>query len=385
MATIFPLKKFEQIETPFYYYDTKLLRETIDAINNELKFYPKYKIHYAIKANANPALLNIISNAGFGADCVSGGEIELALKAGIPNSKILFAGVGKTDAEINFALDKGISAFNVESFEELEIINELSQKKGTIANIAIRFNPDIKAHTIDNIATGQKENKFGIAIDRVNEVICYLKKLKHIKFKGIHIHIGSQILEMNDFIELSKTVNGLIKIFENNAITITDVNVGGGLGVNYSDPKFGRIPDFKSYFDIFKKNLILTDYQNLHFELGRSIVAQCGSLISRVIYVKKELGKDFIILDAGMNDLIRPAMYKAFHKIENISSPFEAKIYDVVGPVCESSDVFGKDILLNQTKRGDLIAIRTTGAYGETMASTYNMRKIPKAYTDTDL
>lgn len=385
MTNLFPVEKFEKLETPFYYYDTGLLRKTLNAIKEELTGFPQYKIHYAIKANANPAILNIISSNGFGADCVSGGEIEAALNAGIPANQIVYAGVGKTDREILLALDKGIMCFNVESFEELEIINMLAQERGVVANIAVRFNPDIKAHTIDNIATGKKENKFGIAIDMTDDVINRIKGLGNINFIGIHLHIGSQILEMDDFIKLASTVNSLVKTFESKDIPVGNINVGGGLGINYTDPDFGSVPDFKSYFNVFKQHIKLNKGQLLHFELGRSIVAQCGTLISRVIYVKHSPGKDFVILDAGMNDLVRPAMYKAYHKIENITSPYSLRKYDVVGPVCESSDVFGKDIMLNETKRGDLIAIRSAGAYGETMASTYNLRKLPDSYTDTEL
>lgn len=385
MTNLFPVEKFEKLETPFYYYDTGLLRKTLNTIKEELTGFPQYKIHYAIKANANPAILNIISSNGFGADCVSGGEIEAALNAGIPANQIVYAGVGKTDREILLALDKGIMCFNVESFEELEIINMLAQERGVVANIAVRFNPDIKAHTIDNIATGKKENKFGIAIDMTDDVINRIKGLGNINFIGIHLHIGSQILEMDDFIKLASTVNSLVKTFESKDIPVGNINVGGGLGINYTDPDFGSVPDFKSYFNVFKQHIKLNKGQLLHFELGRSIVAQCGTLISRVIYVKHSPGKDFVILDAGMNDLVRPAMYKAYHKIENITSPYNLRKYDVVGPVCESSDVFGKDIMLNETKRGDLIAIRSAGAYGETMASTYNLRKLPDSYTDTEL
>lgn len=382
---LFPIEKFEKLETPFYYYDTTLLKRTIDTIKKELKDYPNYKIHYAIKANANPALLDIIQRAGFGADCVSGGEIEVAVKAGITTDKIVYAGVGKTDKEIIFALKHNIMCFNVESFEELEIINTIAGEIGTTANIAIRFNPDIKAHTIDNISTGNKENKFGIPSYMTEKVIECIRTFSNIKFIGIHLHIGSQILEMKDFDKLVSTSNYLIKTFEDNGIPVTDINVGGGLGINYTDPDFGEIPDFVSYFNVFKNKIRLKEKQTLHFELGRSIVAQCGTLISRVIYVKKIPEKNFVILDAGMNDLIRPAMYKAYHKIENISSPQSLKQYDVVGPVCESSDVFGKGIMLNETRRGDFIAIRSAGAYGETMASTYNMRKLPKSHTDTEL
>ena len=381
----FDIAKFRSIQTPFFYYDTDLLRETLTTLKVESKNYNDIIVHYAIKANANPKVLNIICQAGLGADCVSGGEILAAIAAGFPVSKIVYAGVGKSDWEINLALDKNIFCFNVESLPELEIINELAMAKKKIANVAFRINPDIKAHTHANITTGLAENKFGIAIESMNHIIKEAYKLKNINFIGLHFHIGSQILIMDDFINLCSCINRLQDQLEKQHIVVKHINVGGGLGINYDCPDQNLIPDFKTYFNTYAHHLNLREGQQLHFELGRSIVAQCGSLITRTLYIKQGTQKQFVIVDAGMTDLIRPALYHAYHQIENISSNAPMEVYDVVGPICESSDVFAKSIELNKTKRGDLLAIRSAGAYGETMASQYNCRQLPQGYITEDL
>ncbi|MCD8210662.1 MAG: diaminopimelate decarboxylase [Prevotella sp.] len=381
---IFPIQGFKSIETPFYYYDTALLSRTLDAINDEIKAHDGYRVHYAIKANYNPIVLSQVSKAGLGADCVSGGEILAALEAGIQKEKIVFAGVGKTDKEILIGLDNDIACFNVESREELEVINSLAQKKGKIAPIALRVNPDIEAHTHANITTGRAENKFGIPLSEIENVILLSKKLEGIKFIGLHFHIGSQILDMSDFIPLCECINHLQEKLEEKGITLESINVGGGLGVNYINPDSQPIPNFKSYFDTYAQNLKLRKGQSLHFELGRSVVAQAGTLISRVVYVKQGLQKKFAIIDAGFTDLIRPALYQAYHKIENISSSGPEAMYDVVGPICESTDVFAKATYLNECHRGDFIALRSAGAYGEAMASRYNLRDLPKSYQTQD-
>ena len=381
----FDIAKFRSIQTPFFYYDTDLLRETLTTLKVELKNYNDSIVHYAIKANANPKVLNIICQAGLGADCVSGGEILAAIAAGFPVSKIVYAGVGKSDWEINLALDKNIFCFNVESLPELEIINELAMAKKKIANVAFRINPDIEAHTHANITTGLAENKFGIAIESMDHIIKEAYKLKNINFIGLHFHIGSQILIMDDFINLCSCINRLQDQLEKQHIVVKHINVGGGLGFNYDCPDQNLIPDFKTYFNTYAHHLNLREGQQLHFELGRSIVAQCGSLITRTLYIKQGTQKQFVIVDAGMTDLIRPALYHAYHQIENISSNAPMEVYDVVGPICESSDVFAKSIELNKTKRGDLLAIRSAGAYGETMASQYNCRQLPQGYITEDL
>ena len=381
----FDIAKFRSIQTPFFYYDTDLLRETLTTLKVESKNYKDIIVHYAIKANANPKVLNIICQAGLGADCVSGGEILAAIAAGFPVSKIVYAGVGKSDWEINLALDKNIFCFNVESLPELEIINELAMAKKKIANVAFRINPDIEAHTHANITTGLAENKFGIAIESMDHIIKEAYKLENINFIGLHFHIGSQILIMDDFINLCSCINRLQDQLEKQHIVVKHINVGGGLGINYDCPDQNLIPDFKTYFNTYAHHLNLREGQQLHFELGRSIVAQCGSLITRTLYIKQGTQKQFVIVDAGMTDLIRPALYHAYHQIENISSNAPMEVYDVVGPICESSDVFAKSIELNKTKRGDLLAIRSAGAYGETMASQYNCRQLPQGYITEDL
>ena len=385
MKGTFPIEKFSRLQTPFYYYDTELLRTTLHAINEEAGNHQRFQVHYAVKANANPKVLNVICQAGLGADCVSGGEIEAALKAGFPSNKIVYAGVGKSDWEINLGLDAGILAFNVESIPELEVINELAAQKNTVAKVAFRINPNVGAHTHANITTGLAENKFGIAMRDMENVINYAASLKNVVFTGLHFHIGSQILEMDDFKALCNRINDLQDQLEMHHIVVDSINVGGGLGIDYNHPNRMPIPDFKAYFDTYAKFLKLRPHQTLHFELGRAVVAQCGTLITRTLYVKQGDFKQFAIVDAGMTDLIRPALYNAYHKIENITSNEPVETYDVVGPICESSDVFAKAIDLNKTHRGDLIAIRSAGAYGEIMASGYNCRQLPKGYITEEL
>nr|WP_303108146.1 diaminopimelate decarboxylase [uncultured Prevotella sp.] len=385
MKGTFPIDKFQEIQTPFYYYDTAVLRKTLKTINEEAGKHENFEVHYAVKANANPKVLNIICQAGLGADCVSGGEIQAAINAGFPASKIVYAGVGKSDWEINLGLEKGIFCFNVESIPELEVINELAEKQGKVAQVCFRINPNVGAHTHANITTGLAENKFGIAMEDMENVIEEAAQMKNIKFLGLHFHIGSQILDMGDFEALCNRINELQDQLESHHIVVKNINVGGGLGIDYNHPNRVPIPDFKAYFDTYAKFLKLREGQKLHFELGRSVVGQMGSLITKVLYVKQGTVKQFAIVDAGMTDLIRPALYQAYHKIENISSNEPEETYDVVGPICESSDVFAKAIDINKTHRGDLIALRSAGAYGEIMASQYNCRQLPKGYITEDL
>ena len=380
MKGIFPIDKFRELRTPFYYYDTKVLRDTLDAVNKEVARYERFDVHYAVKANDNSKVLTIISESGMGADCVSGGEIRAAVKAGFPAQKIVFAGVGKADWEIELGLDYNIFCFNVESIPELEVINELAAAKGKVANVAFRINPNVGAHTHANITTGLAENKFGISMEDMDKVIDVAQEMKNVNFIGLHFHIGSQILDMGDFIALCNRVNELQDRLEARQIFVKHINVGGGLGIDYDHPNRQSIPDFKSYFSTYAGQLKLRPHQTLHFELGRAVVGQCGTLISKVLYVKQGVNKKFAILDAGMTDLIRPALYQAHHKMENLTSDETMQTYDVVGPICESSDVFGKAIDLNKVKRGDLIALRSAGAYGEIMASGYNCRELPKGY-----
>lgn len=377
MTTQFPLNRFTEEQTPFYYYNLELLEETLAEINACCKGVP-YKVHYAVKANANDRILRTIQYSGLGVDCVSGGEVAASLNAGFDSKKIVFAGVGKTDREINLALDADILCFNVESIPELEVINDLAEKKGKIANVAFRVNPNVDAHTHKYITTGLSENKFGINMEQLPEVLKIATGMRNINVVGLHFHIGSQITELEPFAQLCEKVNSLQDEVEQMGISLKIINVGGGLGVDYDNPDVNPIPQFKAYFDIFKNGLKLREGQEVHFELGRAIVAQCGSLITHVTYVKKGTVKQFVITDAGMTDLIRPALYQAHHKIENITSTEnDTAVYDVVGPICESSDCFGENETLLITKRGDLLALRTAGAYGEIMASRYNLRTLP--------
>ncbi len=383
---MFPIEEFKKLRTPFYYYDTNLLRQTLKEISANMDSC--MHVHYAVKACANPKVLAIIAEEGFGADCVSGGEIKAALQAGFPADKIVYAGVGKSDWEIELGLDADIFAFNVESIPELEIINQLATLKGKKARIALRINPNVGAHTHANITTGLAENKFGIDMQDMEHVISVANGMEAIEFIGLHFHIGSQILEMEDFAALSRRVNEILDRLEAAGIsTVSDINVGGGLGIDYQHPDHNLIPDFTSYFNTYRKNLRLRPGQKLHFELGRAIVGQCGTLLARVLYIKSNPIKNFCIVDAGMTDLIRPALYDAYHHIENLTAetPNDFVTYDVVGPICESSDVFIKNYGMPRTKRGDLIAFRSAGAYGEIMASGYNCRTLPQGYTTEDL
>ncbi len=377
----FPIEKFKGIRTPFYYYDTALLDATLDAIKKEL--LPGYHMHYAVKACTNPTVLKHIAEAGLGCDCVSGGEIQACLNAGFKAEDIVFAGVGKSDWEIELGLEAGIGFFNVESIPELEVINEMAKEKGVTARVSFRINPNVGAHTHANITTGLAENKFGIAMEDMEKVIRLAQSMENVEFVGLHFHIGSQLLVMDDFAALCKRINELQEQLDKAGIVVPNINVGGGLGIDYQDPDGNPIPNFKAYFDTYKEGFQLREGQQLHFELGRAVVGQCGSLITKVLFVKKASVKQFAIVDAGMTDLIRPALYDAYHCIQNITSP-EAPVekYDVVGPICESSDVFIKDYEMPAVKRGDLIALRSAGAYGEIMASQYNCRQLPKGYSE---
>ena len=377
---MFPVDKFQDIRTPFYYYDTQLLRQTLQTIKEESGKHANYHVHYAVKANANQKILQIIKQYGLGADCVSGGEIKAALEAGFPADSIVYAGVGKSDWEIELGLQNDIACFNVESIAELEVINSLAQKLGKTARVAFRINPNIGAHTHANITTGLAENKFGIAMQDMDKVIDEAMSMDNVDVIGLHFHIGSQILDMGDFKALCNRINELQSQLAKRNVFLKNINVGGGLGISYDNPDREPIPDFKDYFNTYASHLHLHEDQHLHFELGRSVVAQCGTLITRLLYVKQGSYKQFAIVDAGMTDLIRPALYQALHKIQNISSDESKQTYDVVGPICESSDVFAKAIDLNTCHRGDLLAIRSAGAYGEIMASGYNCRPLPVGY-----
>ncbi len=373
----FPVTEFESKKTPFYYYDKELLARTLDAIK-EAAPDKNFHVHYAIKANANPEILSIIANAGLGADCVSVGEVKASLDAGFPADKVVFAGVGKSDEEIDYSIDHDIACFNVESLPELQLIAEMAADKSRVANVALRVNPNIDAHTHHYITTGLSENKFGIDMALLDKAIAYCQKQPSLRLLGLHFHIGSQLTDMEPYRMLCNRINELVEEYAAEGITFSWLNVGGGLGIDYNAPDTNPIPDFKQFFEIFRTGIKNVDKFQIHFELGRSIVAQCGSLITKVLYVKEGIAKKFVIVDAGFTDLIRPALYQAHHKIENITSTSTVDdTYDVVGPICESSDSFGQNEVLPATKRGDLIALRSAGAYGEIMASQYNCRNLP--------
>ena len=445
----FPVEKFASLRTPFYYYDLPLLRRTLDKIRECIEPYPQFHVHYAVKANFNGRILQEISRCGFGADCVSGGEVRAALQNGFAPESIVYAGVGKSDEEILLALDAGIARFNVESAAELEVINELALSRGVVAPVSLRVNPDIGAHTHANITTGLAENKFGINYEQLPGVIELADSLPGVEYKGLHFHIGSQILEMDDFVALCNRINvlaeqilrqrrgrlvpaassaaavgysssaaGAAGVAGSGAVAgvsgsgaaagvagaaasvlgdagsgvaagaaasvLGDINVGGGLGINYYHPNHLDVAEFSQYFETFARHLKLPEGTPVHFELGRSVVAPCGSLISRVLYIKEGTTRRFAIIDASMTELIRPALYKAYHRVENISSYEPEEVYDVVGPVCESSDVFAKGVSIDKCHRGDFIAIRSAGAYGESMSSQYNCRPLPACFFKED-
>lgn len=385
MITKGAVKAFESIETPFYYYDIELLNKTLDEYTSLINKY-NYSAHYALKANAEEKILSIIQKAGLGADCVSGNEVALAIKSGFSPDKVVYAGVGKSDKEIKTALEAGIFSFNCESVPEVKVINDLAAGMGKVARIALRINPDIDAHTHKYISTGLKENKFGISPWMFEDFAQVIKECKNIKLIGLHFHVGSQILDLSVFKTLCGRIAELQKWFTDRGLFIENLNLGGGLGVDYVSPNENPIANFKEYFKVINENLVVAPGQHVHFEPGRALVAQCGHLISRVLYVKVGQKKKFAILDCGMNDLIRPALYQAHHAIENLTSEYKRTMrYDVVGPVCESSDQFGKNIILPQTKRGDLIAIHTAGAYGQVMGMRYNQRDLAKAYYSDEI
>lgn len=380
---IFPLDQFSGLRTPFYFYDTDLLRKTLQIVKTESEKY-NFHVHYAIKANANDRILSIINSYGLGVDCVSGGEIEAAMAAGFSADKIVYAGVGKSDWEIELALDANIQCFNVESIAELEVINSIACSKNKTAKIALRVNPEVDAKTHHYITTGLKENKFGVSMELLDKVLDRAISLSNIELIGLHFHVGSQITDLSVFNDVCTRINIVLEMVEKKGVSIQIINVGGGLGINYQDPNGDPIPDFARYFKIFNENLQVKEGQEVHFEPGRSIVCQCGSLITRVLYIKEGVNKNFCIVDAGMTELIRPALYQAYHLIENISSDEIAEKYEVVGPICESSDCFGKDVELNKAHRGNFIAMRSAGAYGQIMASQYNCRTLPAAYYSED-
>lgn len=372
----------KMIPGPYYYYNMELLKRTASTLM-DIAAEKNINVHYAIKANNNKPILALLSAYGMGADCVSGPEIKTALDSGFPASKIVFAGVGKSDDEIKFALEQNIFCFNSESPQELMVINEIASDSGRKANVALRINPDYDAGTHKKITTATRKDKFGIHPDELDHTLEILKKSAHLNFRGLHFHIGSQILDLRTFAGLAKHINETQKYFKERGFFPRIINAGGGLGVDYQNPDTAAVPAFKGWIDTLVRNINLDPGQELHIEPGRSVVAQCGSLISKVLYIKKSEPYNFAIINAGMNDLMRPALYGATHKIQKLGSTGSVKSYTVAGPVCESSDVFARNISLPELQRNDTLIIRSTGAYGQSMASNYNLRgHIPDYYSN---
>ena len=382
MSYSFPVEKFRSLNPPFYYYDLDLLRRTLEEVKTH-GLSKGYHVHYAIKANFNFRILEIVREAGLGIDCVSGKEIERAIEAGFKPEQIAFAGVGKTDEEIRTGLKHDIFSFNCESIQEIDVLNDLAKEAGKVANVSVRLNPNVEAKTHKYITTGLNENKFGVNPEQLPKLFRMLPGLEAIHLTGIHFHIGSQIRDLKSYVDLCDKVNALQGLFEEHNIQLRHINLGGGLGINYTDPDGEAIPDFGSFFGVFDKHLNVREGQQVHFELGRSIVGQCGSLISTVLFIKEGINTNFAVLDAGMTELIRPALYQAAHNVDVLTSNREKKTYDVVGPICETSDTFRKGIQLPEMHRGDLVAIRSAGAYGEVMSSGFNLReKVKAVYSD---
>ena len=375
--------KLAKYETPFYLYDIELLNQTLESLMSIANKY-NYKIHYAIKANYDARLLQIIRKHGVGIDCASGNEVRCAIEAGFDPKTIVYAGVGKRDKEIRYAIEQDILAINCESIEEIELVNQFAAEASKVVNIALRVNPDIDPKTNHCIDTGQADSKFGISYEEILSEVESIRALKNIEVIGMHIHIGSQIRELHVFENMCNKVNVIVDNLTKLGFEIEFVDVGGGLGINYDMPENEPIPNFASVFAIIKQHLKVGN-RGVHFEFGRSIVAQCGELITKVLYNKTTAtGRRLVIVDGSMTELIRPALYGSYHNIENITSESEQRLkYTIVGTACESTDVFDENISLPLTKRGDLLTIKSAGAYGMSMASRYNQHDLPAAvYSD---
>ena len=378
-------QKLTGLETPFYLSDLGLLRQTLESVSYESKKYD-YQVHYAIKANYDDRILAVIREYGIGIDCASGNELRKAIEAGFDPKKIVYAGVGKRDKELRYAIEQQILAINCESIEELQVLNGLAGEAGRRVDIALRVNPDIDPKTNHCIDTGQADSKFGISYEEILENAEAIKALEHLNIIGLHLHIGSQIRELHVFENMCNKVNVIVENLVRLGFTIDFVDVGGGLGINYDVPENEPIPNFASLFAIVHNYLRVGD-RKVHFEFGRSIVGECGELITRVLYNKTTAtGRRLAIVDASMTELIRPALYGSYHNIENITSEAETSHkYTVVGTACESTDVFDENVSLRKTSRGDLLTIKSAGAYGMSMASRYNLHDLPGAVYSDDL
>ena len=367
-----PVKQLaEEFGTPLYIYSRATLERHWHAFDSALGDHP-HLICYAVKANSNIGILNVMAKLGSGFDIVSQGELERVLAAGGEASKVVFSGVAKSRAEIMRALEVGIRCFNVESIAELHHINQIAGEMGKIAPISLRVNPDVDAHTHPYISTGLKENKFGVSVDEAREVYRLAATLPHVKITGMDCHIGSQLTELQPFLDATDRLIRLIEQLQEDGITLKHLDLGGGLGVTYTD----ETPPHPSDYAAALLNK-LKDYEDLEIilEPGRAIAANAGILVAKVQYLKSNESRNFAITDTGMNDMIRPALYEAYMNIIEIDRTLEREkaIYDVVGPVCETSDFLGKQREL-AIAEGDYIAQRSAGAYGASMSSNYNSR-----------
>ena len=364
----------EEIGTPFYLYSEAALRAQMQAFFSAAeKRLKSYSICFAVKSNANPSIIKVLASMGAGADIVSGGELLLSLKAGIPAEKIVFSGVGKTYADLEAAVDYNIGQINLESAEEADMLERIAAEKGKKVRVAVRVNPDVDAHTHHKITTGKKENKFGIAWREARPLYQRLMKTENLIPVGIDVHVGSQILEKEPFEQAFDRAAGLVRMLKEDGIDLRTIDVGGGLGVPYRNTDISFTPD--EYMSVAAEKLGGLNCKII-FEPGRFLSAPAGVLVSRVVRVKHTENKDFLVLDAGMNDLIRPAIYDAYHNVRSVKQAENAKAYDVVGPICESSDVFGKDRMLPEMRPEDLVVLETAGAYGSSMGSNYNFRPL---------
>ena len=377
--------ELRSFETPFYLYDLSLLRQTLESAVSVAKKYG-YVLHYAIKANYDPRVLSVIREYGLGIDCASGNEIRCALDAGFDPSGIVYAGVGKRDKEIRYAIEQQIFAINCESLQELDLINSIAASMGKVQPVGLRINPDIDPKTNKCIDTGQADSKFGIPYEELVSSLEHVRSLKNIKISGMHLHIGSQIRELHVFEYLCEKVNSILAHLGSHGLDFEFIDVGGGLGVNYDYPENEPVPNFASVFAIINSHL-KAGGRPVHFEFGRAIVAQCGELITSVLFNKTTAtGRKLVIVDASMTELLRPALYGAYHNIENITSTSDSKErYSVVGTACESTDVFDESVSLPRTARGDLLSIKSAGAYGMSMASRYNLHDLPAAVYSDDI
>lgn len=371
-----------EVGTPFYLYSEQKLRDNFKSFADAVKPLKKATVCFAVKSNFNPTILKILAGMGAGADIVSGGELELALQAGVPADKIVFSGVGKTRAELTAAIMAGIKQINAESESEIRLINEIAIGLNKTASVGIRVNPDVDARTHEKITTGKKENKFGIDWNDARRLFLSAEQFKGLSLHGIEVHVGSQILELSPFREAFVKTKKMLNDLKEHGVSIQTVDVGGGLGVAYKTDESAPSP--ADYIAVLQD--VLGDFDGeFVFEPGRCISGDAGVLVASVVRIKQTGDKRFAVLDAGMSDLVRPAMYDAYHNIEALKGGEASERYDVVGPICESADIFGKDRMLPELNEGDLIAIETAGAYGAAMASNYNGRPlIAEVLTDND-